>query len=285
MPDVLRVFLSSAGIFVLVLFLVRLFGKRQNSQLTFFDFVNVVVIGVLAGATSLGLIGIIEGFIALAVWTLFPMAVYWAAIKYKAVRDLVQGKEIVLINHGKIMEDNLLKARLTPEDLLSKLRRKNVFKTADVEFAVMEPAGDVSVMLKKDIQPATAKTLGLNTGQESVPQTVIMYGVIMDEALAAMGLNRGWLHTELKKAGVALENIFLAQVDSVGQLYLDLFDDAIQAPQPQTKELLYATLKQCEAALETYALSTLNQEAKKMYGQSAGEVAAAARELEPLLKR
>ena len=83
MPDALRVFLSSAGIFVLVLFLVRLFGKRQNSQLTFFDFVNVVVIGVLAGATSLGLIGIIEGFIALAVWTLFPMAIYWAAIKYK----------------------------------------------------------------------------------------------------------------------------------------------------------------------------------------------------------
>jgi uncharacterized membrane protein YcaP (DUF421 family) len=285
MPDALRVFLSSAGIFVLILFLARLIGKRQTSQLTFFDFVNIVVIGVLAGATSLGMIRIIEGLIALTVWILFPMAIYWATIKFKGVRDVVQGKEIVLINRGKIMEDSLLKARLSPEDLLSQLRKKNVFNTADVEFAVMEPAGDVSVMLKKDSQPATAKTLGLSIGQESVPQTVMMDGVIMDEALTAMGLNRGWLHTELEKAGVAPENVFIAQVDSVGQLYLDLFDDEIQVPQPKTKELLYATLKQCEAALETYALSTLHQEAKKMYGQSAKELAAAARELEPLLKR
>ncbi|MEW6661430.1 MAG: DUF421 domain-containing protein [Bacillota bacterium] len=285
MPDALRVFLSSTGLFVLVLFLVRLIGKRQTSQLTFFDFVNVVVIGVLAGATSLNLIGIMEGLIALAVWTLFPMAIYWAAIKYKAVRDIVQGKETVLINHGKILEDKLLEARLTPEDLISQLRRKNVFKTADVEFAVMEPSGEVSVMLKKENQPATAKTLGLNIGQESVPQTVMLDGIIMDEALTAIGLNRNWLHLELEKAGVAPENVFIAQVDSVGQLYLDLFDDAIQVPQPQTKELVYATLKQCEAALETYALSTLNQEAKKMYSQSARELAEAARELEPLLKR
>ena len=92
-------------------------------------------------------------------------------------------------------------------------------------------------------------------GRESVPQTVMLDGVIMDEPLAAMGLNRRWLHTELAKAGVAPENVFLAQVDSLGQLYLDLFDDSIQVPKPRARERVYASLKKCQADGDGYALA------------------------------
>ncbi len=286
MPEWLNILLRSSGIFLITLLLVRLMGKRQSARLTYFDIVNAIIIGFIAAAISLNLIkNLAGGLIALGVWTIIPAAIYILAIKYKSVRDIVQGSETVLVNHGKVLEDKLMEVRLTPEDLLSQLRKKNVFSFADVEFAVLEPTGEVSVLLKKDKQPATAKTLGLVVGNESVPQTVMLDGEIIDEHLTAMGLNRNWLHKELEMAGVAPENVFIAQVDSVGQLYLDLFDDAILVPKPKTKELAFATLKKCQADLELYALATQNVEAKKNYGESSAILSTAARELEPLLKR
>lgn len=286
MPEWLNILIRSAGLFLLTLLLVRLIGKRRTSRLTFFDLVTAIVIGTITAAISLNLVkNLSGGLIALAVWTLFPALIYLLSLKYKAVRDIVQGKETVLINHGKVLEDKLLEARLTPEDLLGQLRSKNVFSFADVEFAVLEPTGDVSVLLKKDKQPLTAKTLALNTAHESVPQTVMLDGIIMDEPLTALGLNRQWLHTELEKVGVAPENVFIAQVDSTGQLYLDLFDDSIQVPKPKAKELAYATLKKCQAECELYALSTKNQGAKKMYAESSRVLSEVIEELEPLLIR
>lgn len=286
MPEWLNILLRSVGLFALTLLLVRLIGKRQTSRLTFFDLVTGIAIGVITAAISLNIVkDLANGLIALAVWTAFPALIYVLAIKYKAVRDIVQGKETVLINHGKVLEDKLLEARLTPEDLLSQLRKKNVFNFADVEFAVLEPTGEVSALLKKDKQPLTAKTAGLNAGQESVSQTVMLDGIIMDEPLAAMGLNRRWLHTELEKAGVSPENVFIAQVDSVGQLYLDLFDDAVQVPKPKAKQLAFATLKKCQADCELYALGTKQPEAKKMYEKSSKILSEVIQELEPLLKR
>ncbi len=286
MIEWLEVLLRSIGLFVVTLLLVRLLGKRQTSRLTFFDLFNVIVIGVITAGISLNLVAnLVHGLIALMVWTVLPLFLYLLSIKYKAVRDIVQGKETVLINHGKVLEDKLMEARYTPEDLLSQLRKKNAFKVADVEFAVLEPTGEVSVLLKKDRQPVTPKTAGLNVGLESVSQSVIMDGVIIDEPLTAMGLNRNWLHTELEKAGVAPENVFIGQVDSAGQLYLDLFDDAIQVPKPKAKELAWATLKKCQADCELYALGTKQPVAKVMYGKSAAVLAGVVNELEPLLKR
>jgi len=286
MIEWLEVLLRSIGLFVVTLLLVRLIGKRQTSRLTFFDLFTVIVIGVITAGISLNLVAnLVHGLIALMVWTVLPVFLYLLSIKYKAVRDIVQGKETVLINHGKVLEEKLMEARYTPEDLLSQLRKKNAFKVADVEFAVLEPTGEVSVLLKKDRQPVTPKTAGLNVGLESVPQSVIMDGVIMDEPLTAMGLNRNWLHTELEKAGVAPENVFIGQVDSAGQLYLDLFDDAIQVPKPKAKELAWATLKKCQADCELYSLGTKQPVAKAMYGKSAAVLAGVVNELEPLLKR
>ncbi|SHE30237.1 Uncharacterized membrane protein YcaP, DUF421 family [Desulforamulus putei DSM 12395] len=286
MPEWLVVVIRSLGLFALVLLLVRLMGKRQTSQLTLFDLVTVIVIGVVAAAISLNLIeNPFNGLAALAVWTLLPIGIYLMALKYKTVRDIIQGKETVLINHGKVLEDKLLDARFTPEDLLSRLRQKNAFKVADVEFAMLEPNGEVSVLLKKQNQPVTPASLGLQVNHESVPQTVMLDGVIMDEPLTAMGLNRNWLHTELEKAGVAPENVFIAQVDSVGQLYLDLFNDAIQVPQPKTKELAYATLKKCQADCEMYALGTKQPKAKEIYSECAEQLDTVIAELKPLLKR
>lgn len=286
MAEWLNIFLRTAGFFIVAIFLTRLVGKRLSSRFTFFDLMAGIVMGVMIAAISLNLIpNLVGGIIALGVWILFTSAVYFLSIKYKSVRDIVLGKETVLISHGKVLEENLMKARFTPEDLLSQLRRKNAFNFADVEFAVLEPTGDVSVLLKKDSQPVTPRDIGLTSGYGVVPQTVIMDGVIMDDPLAVMGLNRAWLHTELEKTGVAPENVFIAQVDSLGQLYLDLFNDTIQLPQPKAKELLFSTLKKCQADCEIYALGTRQPQAKIIYGDASRVLSDVVRELGSLLKR
>lgn len=141
------------------------------------------------------------------------------------------------------------------------------------------------MLLKSEQSPITPKHLEWKVASKAETQTIILDGNIMDEALRQQGLNREWLETELDKIGITRENVFIGQVDSSGDLFVDLFDDAIQTPQPTTKDLLYATLKKCEADLELYALATTDEEARKMYQQSANELMTINSELRATLKR
>jgi hypothetical protein len=84
---------------------------------------------------------------------------------------------------------------------------------------------------------------------KSESQTVILDGNILNEGLTNIGLNKGWLKTELENKGVDLENVFIGQVDSSGDLYLDLFDDLIQVPKTQIKEMLYASIQKARQTL------------------------------------
>lgn len=286
MPEWLLIIVRSAGAFFLVLILARLLGKRPIARLTLFDLIIVIVVGVIAAAWSLNLTpDLANGLIPLGIWVLLPAVIYALSLKFKSIRDLYQGKETVLVNHGRVLDDKLLEARLTPEDFLGLLRQKNVFNFADVEFAVLEPTGDINVLLKKEQQTLTPKTMGIRVVEESVPQTVILDGNIMDDALSALGLNRNWLLTEVNKAGLAIENIFIAQADSTGQLYLDLFDDAVQTPKPSIREMALASLKKCQADCEVFALGTREADAKTMYGEAADTLKGIIDELEPLLGR
>ena len=286
MPEGLNILFRSAGMVVLLLLIVRITGIKQASRMTFFDLITSIVIGVTIAGIALNLIkNLAFGLTVLAVWTLLPVLVHILTLKSKTFRNIVQGKETVLINNGKVLEDKLAQVRFTSEDLLSQLRKKDVFNFADVEFAILEPNGEVSVLLKKDKQPVTAKSMGLPKSEESVPQTVILDGLILNEPLASMGLNKSWLGTELDKVGVATENVFIAQVDSFGQLYLDLFDDTIQTPQPKTKDLVYFTLKKCQSDCELYALETSNSKAKSMFSGAAADLTSVVQELEPWLKK
>jgi hypothetical protein len=168
---------------------------------------------------------------------------------------------------------------------MEQLRKKRAFKVADVEFAVMEPSGDINILLTRENQPLTPKHLGIKVGPEQEPQTVILDGKMMDEPLATIGLSREWLDTELKKLGVSIDNVFFGQVDSYGQLYVDLFDDEIKVPLPQQKASLFATLKKCEGDLMLFGLTTKDKKAKEMYEQCSKQMEAIIADLKPVLHR
>ena len=286
MNNWLIILFNSLILFFLTLALTRLMKKRNLSKATPFDFISYVVIAFIITLISLDVIvNLYFGLTALAVWALMPIILDYASMKSNWIYNLLNGKERVLIKNGKVMEDNLSKERITGQEFLQELRSKKVFNLADVEFAVMETSGDINVNLKADKKPVTAYDLGEKVATKSEPQTVILDGKILNEGLTNIGLNQGWLNTELEIKGVALENVFIGQVDSSGDLYLDLFDDMIQVPKSQVKEMLYASLQKSQADLMSFSLETKNEEAKSMYLKNAESLEKVMEKLEPYLLR
>jgi uncharacterized membrane protein YcaP (DUF421 family) len=264
----------------------KILGKRQVSQMSMFEYITGIAIGNIIGYISLDTdrkwyIGLVAVF----VWALVSLGMAFMQIKSKKARDFIDSKGRILIKDGKVLEDNLKKERLTSDELMEQLRKKSAFKVADVEFAIMEPSGDINVLLTRENQPLTPKHLGIKVAPEQEPQMVVMDGKIMDEPLATMGLSREWLNTELEKLGAAIENVYIGQVDSYGQLYVDLFDDQIKVPLPQKKAALFATLKKCEGDLMLFGLTTKNKKAKEMYEECAKQMEDLIAELRPVLHR
>jgi uncharacterized membrane protein YcaP (DUF421 family) len=286
MPAWLAILTRSVVIFFLTMVLVRLLGKRQPARLDSFQFVNYLILAIIAALTALYVVpNLAFGVMALLVWALLPIGLDWLAIKSKSIHDLLHGKETILIKQGKIMEENLFRARLTGQELLRELRSKNAFHVGDVEFAMMETNGDLNVLLKSDRMPITPHDLGQRVAPRTEPQTVIIDGNILDEPLSSLGLNREWLGLELDKLGVPLNNVFLAQIDGYGKLFLDLFDDAVRLPRPRVKEMLYANLLKCQADLTTFALETADPDAKTMYSRNAAKLEQLLDKLKPYLLR
>ncbi|QGQ93769.1 DUF421 domain-containing protein [Paenibacillus psychroresistens] len=286
MSKELEVVIRTLVAILVLFFLTKMLGKRQVSQLSLFEYITGITIGSITAYVSLDLdTNWHLGVIALVVWVLVSIGVDYLQLKSKTMRDLIDGKPRILIKSGKILEDNLKKERVTSDDLMMQLRKKNVFLAADVEFAVMEPNGDIDVLLMRENQPLTPKHLGIKVAPGVASQAVIMDGKVIGEPLAAAGFSREWLKTELDKIGVSIENVFLGQVDGYGQLYVDLFDDMLKVPKPQLKAVLFATLKKCEADLELFSLGTKNEQAKQMYEQCATKLQKTITELTPLLHR
>ncbi len=272
---------------VVVLFgLTKILGKRQLGELSYFEYITGITIGSLAAYVSLDLDATwYYGILSMVVWTAVVYGLGFLTLKSKIARDIIQGKGVVLIKEGKILEDNLTKVHFTADDLLESLREKNAFNVADVEFAVLDSDGKFNVLLKKENQPLTPNHLGIKVAPEQEPQTVIIDGKIMDEPLATIGLNRHWLNTELKKIGVSIENVFLGQVDSYGQLTVDCFDDKLKIPEPQQKALLLATLKKCEADIEMFGLRSKDKKTKEMYEECSKQLQEVISSVRPILAR
>ena len=285
MPDWLDVAVRVI-LFLIVLFLLtKLLGKKQLSELSFFEYVSGITIGSIAAEVIINTDNKIwHGIIGICVFSLFIYLVEIISVHSKQFRDFAEGSGTVIIKDGKVLEENLKKEHYTTDDLLQLLRGKDIFDLSEVEYAVLEAKGSVSVLPKKDFRPITRKDLGLASVNEKETQTVIMDGEILKESLTATGKNLEWLKTELDKKNITIENVFLGQIDTYGELTVDLFDDKIQVPEPIERPLMLAQLKKCQADLELFALATASEKAKRLYAKNATKIEDSIQKLTPFLK-
>lgn len=227
MPITLVVILRSIITFFVLLVLVRLMGKQQVAQLTFFDYVVGITIGSMGSTLS---VQVNENFFAtlagLATWTLLAIALAVLSMHSVKLRKLVDGKPTVVIRDGKILEDKLNEIRIPIEELLSELRTMGVFNIADVQSALFEPGGKISVQKKFQKQPVTPGDLNISPQYQGLPISLILDGVLLEKSLHSLNLTKAWLHYQLKKQNITdVAEISLAQLDTQGNLYVDLQGD------------------------------------------------------------
>ncbi|MBE0343268.1 DUF421 domain-containing protein, partial [Paenibacillus sp. 28ISP30-2] len=215
---------------IAILFLItKILGKRQVSQLSLFEYITGITIGNLAASIPLERESAwYLGSVSMAVWVLTTFFIELLQIKSKKARDFIDGKTTTLVKDGKILEDNLKKERLTLDELMEQLRSKNVFKVADVEFALMETSGEVNVLLAKDKQAVTLKDLNMLQLPEKEPTAIIMDGQLMEQEMAYMGITQQWLDAKLKEKSLTVKDVFFAQLNPQGELYIDQYSDNVQ---------------------------------------------------------
>ncbi|GAA0334264.1 DUF421 domain-containing protein [Oceanobacillus sp. FSL W7-1293] len=285
MPEWISIIIRSIILITVLFFFVKWLGAKQLSQLNIFETISGIVLGGIAAFHTVDPYNsFYYALLAMFVWFIAAFTIEKLSLKSKRMRDFTDGKSTVFIQNGKIMEENLKKEGYSTDDLLEKLRNNNQFLVSDVEFAVLEPTGELNVLPKKENQPVTLKDLNITPAPAKEPQTVIADGNILLEPLANASLNPTWLEAELEKQNVTIDNVFLGQVDHQGQLFLDLYDDHITVPEPAQSALLLASMKKCQADLELFALATDNPASKEVYDRNQKRMQEAVNRMEPYLK-
>lgn len=227
MPIILVVVVRSFISFFTLLFFIRLMGKQQVAQLTFFDYVVGITIGSIAGTLS---VQVNESTLAtlagMGTWTILAILLAFSGIHSKWIRKVVDGEATVVVENGKILEEKLKQIRIPTDELISELRTKGVFSMADVEFAMFEPGGKISVQKKSLKQPVTPSDMNISTPYDGLPTTLIMDGTVLINALRSLKLSNAWLHHQLGKQNIQdTTEVSLAQLDTKGNLYVDLKGD------------------------------------------------------------
>ncbi|NIK79578.1 uncharacterized membrane protein YcaP (DUF421 family) [Paenibacillus castaneae] len=268
MPDWIEIIVRTMAAMVILFALTKVLGKRQISQLSLFEYITGITIGNIAAYISLELDNLwYLGIVSLIVWVGVSVGMEFATVKSKKMRDIVDGKGTVLIKNGQLIKKNLLKERLTMDEMLEQLRKKDVYRVADVEFAVMEQSGEVNVLLKKEYQPITPELLGWKIAPGREAKTVVIDGNILEDVLHEAGYDRNWLLHELKKNKLKEEDVFFAQIDSNGELQLQTGIEGLQTSGNQTKpgDRVSMLLEQFEAELVRLERLSRNESDRRIY--------------------
>ena len=218
--------------FATVLIYARLLGKEQIGQLTFYDYVTGITFGNLASALALSPAAETLGIL----WqlTLFVGIAYFlgfVTLKSRPLRKIIEGEPVVVIHNGKILEHSMRKMRYNTENLLTQLRDKGIFNIAEVEYAILETNGSLSVLPRSQHRPVTPQDLQLPTQYEGIPTEIIVKGKVIYPNLEQNNLDEQWLISALNKKGINdPSDVFYASLDSNGNLYIDLWRDDLQYP-------------------------------------------------------
>ncbi|MBE0466099.1 MAG: DUF421 domain-containing protein [Candidatus Desulforudis sp.] len=224
--EVFEVIWHTLAVFLAVLLVSRIVGKKLLAQLTYFDFVIGIILGTIAGAfvvqTTRGLFVLISPVVLAAA----VLLIEFMALKSRAFRKIAQGEPLVVIRNGKILEENMRKVRYDIQNLRTQLRNKDIFDFSEVEFAVLEPNGQLSVLKKSAHLPLTPKDLKLDTQYKGMPTELILDGHVLTNNLIRSGLDFTWLYRELQGRNVReVKEVFYAALNADGTLYVDLRRD------------------------------------------------------------
>ena len=210
--------------FTILIVLTRLLGKKQLGQLTIFTYITGIALGNIAGDMVVHRdITIVDGVTGLFFGSFLTFIVELISLKSSKARVLLDGEPTIVIKKGEIQEDKLKSQRLNIDDLTMLLRTNNIFSIKDVEYAILEPNGQLSVLKKPQLEQITKKDMNIQvTELAHIPIEIIVDGKPVLKSLDEAGLDKKWLDHQLTQAGIgSVTEVLYAELQSDGSLYLN----------------------------------------------------------------
>lgn len=215
------VFIRALLLYTVVVVVMRMMGKRQVAQMQPFELVIMIMIADLAATPMEDMdIPLVNGIIPIIALLSIQVLISYFSLKSEKFRDFICGKPSILIHKGRIDQAEMHRLRINVNDLLEALRNKDYFNISDVEYAILETNGQMSIVPKADKRPVETADLGIMVEDEELPVTLIMDGKLHDNKLRKAGHDEKWLMDQLKKQNIDdVKNVFIAFLSSDGSFY------------------------------------------------------------------
>ena len=201
-------------LYLLLIAVVRLMGKRQIGQMEPSEFVVTMLVANLASIPMQdGAIPLYSGVIPIVTVLGVELVLSALAMKNTKLRKLLCGKPVILVENGNILQKNLRKTRITLDELTGHLREKDVLDLQAVQYAILETNGNLSVFPFPKEKPASAKEAGVQVKKQYLPVTIISDGEILTKNLSKAGKDRAWVQKVLQQRQATVEETWLLTVD------------------------------------------------------------------------
>lgn len=221
-PEVMTVILSYARtilLYLVLVFVIRLLGKRQIGEMEPMEFVVTMLIANLAAIPMQdGAIPLLSGLVPILTVLGAELVLSGLALRSMVLRRILCGKPILLIENGKILVKNLQKTRITLDELTGHLRTKDVLDPTQVQYAILETNGELSVFPYPEYTPASAGDAGIPVPAQHLPVAVISDGKVLGQNLRKMGHDSVWLKAQLRSRNLRQEQVLLLTVDETGSV-------------------------------------------------------------------
>lgn len=213
-------FVRAVVLYIIVLVVMRLMGKREIGQLQPFELAISIMIADLASIpmTETG-VPITKGIIPILGLLVMHLLISVLNIKSVRAREIVCGKPRILIYRGKIDEKALIKERFTINELEERLRINNVSSIGDVEYAILETSGNITVIQKPNKRTTIPEDFNIMPDYEGIPYDLVVDGKVMEENLRKIGKNYIWLKKQVEKFGYKPEEALIVTFDGKGQIF------------------------------------------------------------------
>ena len=216
----IAIFVRSIVLYIIVLIVMRLMGKREIGQLQPFELAIAIMIADLATIpmTDIG-VPIAYGIIPILGLLVMHLFISIINLKSRKLRELICGEPTILIYKGKIDEQKLKKERFTINELQEKLRSSNVMDLGDVEYAILETSGDITVIQKPNKRNIIPEDLGIMPEYEGLSYNLVVDGKVIDENLKAIGKSKEWLKTQVNKFQMQPEEALIVTINGKGSIF------------------------------------------------------------------
>ena len=207
-------------LYLLLIVVIRLMGKRQIGQMEASEFVVTMLVANLASIPMQdGGIPLFSGMVPILTVLGVELVLSSLSLRSVGLRKLLCGKPVILIENGRILQENLRKTRVTLDELTGHLREKDVLDLRAVQYAILETNGNLSVFPYPKEMPASAKDAGIQPRQQYLPVTIISDGYLSQENLQQAGKDEAWVREVLSQYRACVANTWLLTVDKADHVY------------------------------------------------------------------